>query len=128
MKTMCGFHLEMKAKQSKAKCACYSAQTGSVAKLSLGAQCTPTVTLSWAPVFRIECPPNLTDSSALVLDAPPSGSFATRLSECLYACDSAHMDSVAGLRLGAHQLSTTRLCMRGRLCLGSTVHPNRLTG
>jgi hypothetical protein len=57
------------------------------------------------------------DSPALMLDAPQSESSATRLSECMYACDSAQMDSVAGLRLRAHQLSTCRLGVHGRLCV-----------
>ncbi len=57
------------------------------------------------------------------LDAPPSDSSTIPQSECLYACDSAQMGSAEGLSQGAHQLSSFRLGVYGRLFVGFVFTP-----
>ncbi len=70
--------------------ACDGAHRGSMAGLSMVAH--PTVKLLServsAPVSRLRLWTQV-DSPALVLDAPPSDSSTTRLSECLYVYDGA---------------------------------------
>ena len=58
-----------------------------------------------------------------MLDALPSDSSTTRLSECLHACDSAQMGSAERLSQGAHELSSFRLGVLGRLSLGVVLTP-----